>query len=106
MDNEEPDWLTELDREIINILGTNLVLTPSIIADNLDRSRKGVSNRLNALQAGGLVRKVERGKYELTEEGFRYMDEWSEIKKEDQWWYGKIDEIKEELKERRNEDDE
>jgi predicted transcriptional regulator len=88
-DEEAPDWLTELDREIINVLGTNLILTPSIIAENIERSRKGVSNRLSSLQAGGLVRKVERGKYELTEEGYRYMTEWNDIDDEYLPWHGK-----------------
>jgi DNA-binding Lrp family transcriptional regulator len=66
---EELDWLTEMDEEILSVLGTDLTLTPSIIAENIDRSQKGVGNRLSALQAGGLVDKVERGKYKLTEEG-------------------------------------
>jgi len=91
-DSEEgknDDWITEMDQEIINVLGTNLILSPSIIAENIDRSRRGVSNRLNSLQAGGLVKKVDRGKYELTEEGYRYMTEWSDIDEEYQPWHGK-----------------
>jgi len=88
-DGEEDDWLTEMDQEIINVLGTNLILSPSIIAENIDRSRRGVSNRLNALQAGGLVEKIERGKYELTEEGYQYMSEWNDIDDEYQPWHGK-----------------
>lgn len=66
---EEPDWLTEMDEEILEVLSTNLTLSPSIIAENIDRSREGVSNRLNSLQAGGLVEKVDRGKYNITDEG-------------------------------------
>lgn len=70
MDKEEtPDWLTNMDEEILEILSSNLTLSPSIIAENIDRSREGVSNRLNSLQAGGLVEKVDRGKYRLTSEG-------------------------------------
>ena len=66
---KEPDWLTEMDEEILEVLSSNLILSPSIIAENIDRSREGVSNRLNSLQAGGLVKKVDRGKYRLTTEG-------------------------------------
>lgn len=65
----KPDWLTEMDEEILEILSTNLILSPSIIAENIDRSREGVSNRLNSLQAGGLVEKVDRGKYKITYDG-------------------------------------
>ncbi|MFU1782592.1 MarR family transcriptional regulator [Haloarcula japonica] len=90
-DREVPDWLTEMDKEIINVLGTNLILSPSIIAENIGRSREGVGNRLNSLQAGGLVRKVDRGKYELTEEGYKYMDEWSDLDEEYHPWHGKTE---------------
>ncbi|WP_174789844.1 MULTISPECIES: MarR family transcriptional regulator [Haloarcula] len=100
-DDGHPDWLTEMDKEIINVLGTNLTLTPSIIAENIDRSREGVGNRLNSLQAGGLVRKVDRGKYEITEEGLKYMTEWVDVDDEYKPWHGKTrEEIKKEIEER------
>jgi DNA-binding transcriptional ArsR family regulator len=66
------DWMTDLDRQILYVLLTGLTLTPSVIADNLDKSRQAVSQRLNALRAGGLVEKEERGKYTLTKEGYAY----------------------------------
>lgn len=72
-DMEMPDWLTEMDIEILEVLGHDLILTPSIIAENIDRSREGVSQRLNALQAGELVDKVGRGKYKITYEGLGYV---------------------------------
>ncbi|WP_201289191.1 MarR family transcriptional regulator [Halovenus carboxidivorans] len=84
-DNTEPDWLTDMDLEILDVLSTNLVLSPSIIAENIDRSREGVSNRLNSLQAGELVEKVERGKYQITEEGSRVYVGKEEYGKDD--WY-------------------
>ena len=68
----DADWMTALDREILYVLLTGLTLTPSVIADNLDKSRQAVSQRLNALRAGGLVKKEERGKYSLTKEGYAY----------------------------------
>lgn len=68
----DTDWMTDLDREILYVLLTGLTLTPSVIADNLDKSRQAVSQRLNALRAGGLVRKEERGKYSLTKEGYAH----------------------------------
>lgn len=69
-EKEMPDWVTETDKEILEVLGTELILTPSIIAENIERSREGVSQRLNALQAGELVEKIDRGKYKITSEGF------------------------------------
>ncbi|WP_089764756.1 winged helix-turn-helix domain-containing protein [Halobellus clavatus] len=65
----DPEWLTELDRDILEVLSKGLVLTPSLIAENIDRSRTGVNQRLSSLQAGGLVKKVDRGKYKITEDG-------------------------------------
>lgn len=79
MDNEDkPDWLTEMDEEILDLLKDGLVLTPSIIAENIDRSREGVANRLSALQAGDLVEKEERGKYRLGSEGQKVLFDWVE----------------------------
>jgi len=72
---DPPDWITELDREICSLLNTGLVLTPSIIAKNLDRPRSSVSRRLNTLEAGGIIEKVERGHYHLTGEGWAKMNE-------------------------------
>ena len=67
--DERPDWLTQLDREILEVLSSGLVLTPSIIAENIDRSRTGVNQRLSSLQAGGLIKRVDRGKYKITDKG-------------------------------------
>ena len=68
---EAPEWLTELDREILALLGNNfIIMTPSVIAKNLDRSRSSVSRRLNTLEAGGMVEKVERGHYQISGEGW------------------------------------
>jgi len=66
---ERPEWFTETDARIILILATDLTLTPSIIAENINSSRVTVSRRLNSLQAGGLVEKVDRGKYKITKRG-------------------------------------
>lgn len=81
-DHEEldpPDWITDLDREICQLLAKGLILTPSVIAKNIDRPRSSISNRLNTLKAGGLVEKVERGHYKLTEEGYARMLETVEV---------------------------
>ena len=63
------DWLTDMDFEILEVMRFELILSPSIIAENIGRSREGVSGRLNSLQAGQLVEKVDRGKYRITKQG-------------------------------------
>jgi len=68
------DWLTDMDFEILEVMRFNLILSPSIIAENIGRSREGVSGRLNSLQAGQLIEKVDRGKYQITEEGLTVWD--------------------------------
>jgi DNA-binding transcriptional ArsR family regulator len=66
---ETPDWFTGADAQILFVLASGLVLTPSIIAENTDVTRQTVSKRLNTLQAGELVEKVGRGKYRITPDG-------------------------------------
>lgn len=69
-----PDWLTDTDKDILKVLWTKLILSPSIIAENTERSRVSVSRRLDTLQAGGLVEKVDRGKYKISEEGIKAIE--------------------------------
>lgn len=70
---DPPEWITDLDREICKMLGIGLIFTPSLIAKNLERPRSSISRRLNTLEAGNIVEKVERGHYKLTEEGYARM---------------------------------
>jgi Mn-dependent DtxR family transcriptional regulator len=72
---ERPDWMTDMDLEILEVLAQGLTLSPSIIAENIDRSRVGVNRRLNTLQASGFVEKIERGKYEISEKGRVFIEE-------------------------------
>jgi DNA-binding transcriptional ArsR family regulator len=76
-DSEEldpPDWITDLDREILALLGnTGVIMTPAVIAKNIDRARSSISRRLNTLEAGGMVEKVERGHYKISDEGHARM---------------------------------
>lgn len=68
------DWMTPMDDEILNVFhGAELILTPSVIAVNTGYSRKEVNRRLIELAEHGLVDKIERGKYQLTRRGERYL---------------------------------
>ena len=84
MSNDElPEWTTEMDEEILRALKSEMILTPAIIAENIERSREAVSRRLNTLEAGGLVRKVERGKYRITNSAWFIVAEKSDISDEE-----------------------
>lgn len=68
------EWMRPIDDQILQLFhSADLVLTPSIIAYNIDYSAKEVNRRLSTLADHGLVGKVERGKYQLTETGERYL---------------------------------
>ena len=68
------EWMVPMDDEILELFhSAHLVLTPSIIAYNLDRSREEVNRRLTALEERELVERVERGKYRITSLGEQYL---------------------------------
>lgn len=72
-DDDLPGWTTEMDKEILELLNTEMVLTPTVIAENIDRSRGAVARRMNALEAGALVKKIDRGKYRISKEGLEML---------------------------------
>lgn len=69
-----PEWMTPMDDDVLELFhSSHLVLTPAIIAFNLEYSRGEVNRHLTRLQEHGLVEKVDRGKYRLTAEGEQYL---------------------------------
>lgn len=72
---EPEDWMLPVDDAILTLFhSTDLVLTPSIIAYNIEYSRDEVNRRLVELEKRGFVTKVERGKYRITALGRQYLD--------------------------------
>lgn len=68
------DWMSPMDDAILELFhSSDLVLTPAVVALNIDRSREEVNRHLGRLEAHGLVEKVERGKYRLTRRGEQYL---------------------------------
>jgi hypothetical protein len=68
------EWMTPMDDEILQVFhSTQLVLSPSIISQNIHRSRDEVNRRLRTLENHGFVSRVERGRYKLTQRGERYL---------------------------------
>lgn len=69
------EWMTPMDDQILELFhSADLVLTPAIIAYNIDYSRGEVNRRLTALQEHGFVERVERGKYRVTADGEAYLE--------------------------------
>lgn len=67
-------WMAPMDDDILELFHTtDLVLTPSIIADNTGYSREAVNRRLGDLTERGFMVRVERGKYRITEFGRQYL---------------------------------
>jgi len=63
-----------IDERILEVLSSSgLVLSPTIIAENIEKSREEVSRRLSTLVENGLCRRVKRGRYEITDEGESYL---------------------------------
>lgn len=68
------EWMVPLDDAILELLyDSELVLTPAVVAYNLEYSRAEVNRRLTELEAEGLVERVDRGKYRLADAGERYV---------------------------------
>ncbi|MFB6074556.1 MAG: helix-turn-helix domain-containing protein [Haloarculaceae archaeon] len=69
-DGERPDWMTDLDDEILRLLdASDIVLSPALISYNLGYSRESVNRHLRRLEDHGYVERVDRGKYELSAAG-------------------------------------
>ncbi|WP_181687327.1 hypothetical protein [Halorhabdus salina] len=55
---------TPTEAEVYSFMQANpIILSPSIIAENIGRSRGAVQNALSTLRARGEVNKLDRGKY-------------------------------------------
>jgi len=68
------DWMKPTDDQILEILGdSGLVLTPTVVAFNAGFDRSHVNRRLSEFVEKGLVTRVERGKYEISDKGLGYL---------------------------------
>ena len=72
---QPPEWMLPIDDAILELFhSSDLVLTPSIVAYNIDYSREEVNRRLAELEDRGYVERVERGKYRVTALGTQYIE--------------------------------
>ena len=70
------DWMQlPTDERILEALDSSgMILSPAVIARNIDRSREEVTRRLSDLVKYGLASRVERGYYEITDLGEQYLE--------------------------------
>lgn len=72
---QQAEWMMPVDDAILDLFHSKeLILTPAIIAYNIDYSREEVNRRLSELENRGFVIKIERGKYQITELGRQYIE--------------------------------
>lgn len=69
------DWMVPADDVILELLRSEGNLTPEVIDDMGGPSPNHVINRCRQLEKYGLVEKLGRGLYRLTDEGRAYLDE-------------------------------
>ena len=63
-----------IDERILEALDSSgMILSPAVIAINIDKSRGEVNRRLSTLVEYGLVTRVKRGYYEIAELGEQYL---------------------------------
>lgn len=62
------------DRILEALAESGMILSPSVIALNIDKSRSQVNRRLSVLVEYGLVARVKRGYYEITAAGEAYLN--------------------------------
>nr|WP_254280668.1 winged helix-turn-helix domain-containing protein [Halomicroarcula marina] len=67
-------WMNQTDDRILALLDeSGLMLSPAVIAVNLDYTRNWVSKRLALLLDAGLVQKSQSSYYEITDLGEQYL---------------------------------
>lgn len=62
-----------IDDRILEVLESDLILSPTIIAENIDKSREEVGRRLSILSERDAVERIERGRYKISNRGRKYL---------------------------------
>jgi len=60
--------LNETDKAILKCLKEGRA-TPAYLTEQIDKTRQAIQNRLTVLRAGGHIKKVHTGLYEITPQG-------------------------------------
>ena len=68
------DWMTRSDDRILEFLAEKeIVASASVIAININYNPSYISRRCRKLTAAGLLTRVEKSNYQLTDLGERYL---------------------------------
>ncbi len=68
------DWMNQTDDRILELLDeSDLILTPAVMARNLDYTRNWVSRRVGRLESAGLVEPMDSGYYQISDRGRAYL---------------------------------
>jgi len=68
------DWMNQTDDRILDLLEeSGLILSPAVMAKNLDYSRSWVSERTGRLVEARLVEQVDDGYYRISDRGRAYL---------------------------------
>jgi len=66
--------MNQTDDRILELLDeSDLILSPSVIAKNLEYTRNWISKRLSLLVNAGLIEQVDEGYYVITDRGRAYL---------------------------------
>lgn len=67
-------WMTQGDDRILETLeSSGLILSPAVIAKNIDYTRNYVNKRMRKLRDECLVERVEDGYYRISDRGQAYL---------------------------------
>jgi predicted transcriptional regulator len=72
---QSADWMTQSDDRILELIREHGNLTPKAISDFGGPTRQHASARCSKMAEYGLLEKVHRGLYGITEDGRAYLDE-------------------------------
>lgn len=69
------DWMNQTDDRILEVLEeSGLILSPMVIAKNLEYSRSWISERISKLENSGLIEEVDSGYYMISDTGIAYIE--------------------------------
>ncbi|MFP8954341.1 hypothetical protein ACLI4Z_15440 [Natrialbaceae archaeon A-arb3/5] len=74
MSDETPDWMEPVDEEILELLRSDEIFSPSHINDEGVCRAPHAAHRCRELTDRGLLKKYMEGMYELTDRGERFLD--------------------------------
>lgn len=72
---EQADWMVIVDERILEYLRDEDVGTPKKIAERIDKHNNYIGERCRELTRYGLLNKIDRGVYVISDKGEKYLEE-------------------------------